>query len=254
MNNHIQALETLTAVEHSATRERILAAARFLFAEQGMHRVTTRDICARAEANTAATTYYFQSKENLYQAVIRDAGCRLTALADESPNWLQNTDGEARIARFVALLMRKLGEDRAWMAKLVVREVVDSRSGWATPLGLGLRRCVLAAEALIKLVSGDQDDQGSVQLRALTLVVQCVFFSILDEDVSRVWPQGNAAADRESLINHVVWYTLPGGSQSGPLKSHPTVSDRSSGKASNEESPGLSVHYTSHDARNSSGR
>ncbi|OIN99282.1 MAG: hypothetical protein AUJ49_11405 [Desulfovibrionaceae bacterium CG1_02_65_16] len=56
----------------AGTKERLLEAARMVFAERGLRDATVRDICARAGANVAAVNYYFGSKEKLYTAVLAD--------------------------------------------------------------------------------------------------------------------------------------------------------------------------------------
>lgn len=54
-----------------ATAARILTVARQLFAERGYEGTTIRDITTGAEANVAAVTYHFGSKEGLYADVLR---------------------------------------------------------------------------------------------------------------------------------------------------------------------------------------
>jgi len=53
------------------TRERILDAAEHLFAHQGYHNTSLREITGRASANLAAVNYHFGSKENLMESVIQ---------------------------------------------------------------------------------------------------------------------------------------------------------------------------------------
>lgn len=52
------------------TRQRLLRAARDVFAAKGMA-ATVRDVCALAQANVAAVHYYFGSKETLLAEVLR---------------------------------------------------------------------------------------------------------------------------------------------------------------------------------------
>jgi AcrR family transcriptional regulator len=54
-----------------ATRERLLDAAIELFARQGFHGTSIRDIAERAGANVAAGHYHYGSKEGLYLEVLR---------------------------------------------------------------------------------------------------------------------------------------------------------------------------------------
>lgn len=51
-------------------KQRLLDAALEVFAEQGFAAASTREICRRAEANSAAIHYHFRSKEALYREVI----------------------------------------------------------------------------------------------------------------------------------------------------------------------------------------
>lgn len=50
-------------------KEKILLAARSLFAEQGFEGTTVRQICERAGVNQALVSYYFGGKESLYIAL-----------------------------------------------------------------------------------------------------------------------------------------------------------------------------------------
>ncbi len=53
-----------------STRQKILDAATETFAEYGFRAATTRMICAKAGVNVALVNYYFNSKAELYKAVI----------------------------------------------------------------------------------------------------------------------------------------------------------------------------------------
>ena len=53
------------------TRQRLLAAASELFAAQGYHGTTVREIAQRAGVNLAAGNYHFGSKRELYLEVLR---------------------------------------------------------------------------------------------------------------------------------------------------------------------------------------
>ncbi|MCK6490840.1 MAG: TetR/AcrR family transcriptional regulator [Planctomycetes bacterium] len=53
------------------TQQRLLAAAAEVFLAHGFEGASTRAICERAEANIAAISYHFGSKEELFRAVLR---------------------------------------------------------------------------------------------------------------------------------------------------------------------------------------
>lgn len=55
-----------------ATEERIKVAAGTLFTLKGYASTTMRDIAAQAEVNSALVNYYFRSKENIFQMIMRE--------------------------------------------------------------------------------------------------------------------------------------------------------------------------------------
>lgn len=55
----------------TASRDQILDAAEWLFAEQGYARTTIKQIGRAAGVNSALLYYYFTDKEELYQEALR---------------------------------------------------------------------------------------------------------------------------------------------------------------------------------------
>jgi tetracycline repressor-like protein len=60
------------------TRERILKAARSLFADRGYQDTSIRAVVAKARVNQAAINYHFGGKDGLYREVLRAAIRALT--------------------------------------------------------------------------------------------------------------------------------------------------------------------------------
>ena len=88
-------------------------------------------------------------------------------LADATP--------EARLQSIVDSLFQKLGEDHAWIARLVARLLADpagEQPGW---VGLGFERYFLLLQADIKKLLGPQADCEAVRLHALSVISQCLF-------------------------------------------------------------------------------
>ena len=79
-------MSEVSEAAQESTRERILSAATEIFAAKGYLRTTVREICARAKVNLALVNYHFESKENLYVAVVEkmfeQGPKRLMGLAD----------------------------------------------------------------------------------------------------------------------------------------------------------------------------
>src|SRR5712692_921141 len=75
--------EPVLEPESSSTRERLLHAAKELFAQKGFHGTSTREITQRAGTNLSSLYFHWQSKENLYLAVYRQLFQELAALAQQ---------------------------------------------------------------------------------------------------------------------------------------------------------------------------
>jgi len=61
------------------TQGRILDAAEELFSIHGLYGVTLRDIATKADVDTALLHYYFDSKDNIFKAVVARRGSQLQA-------------------------------------------------------------------------------------------------------------------------------------------------------------------------------
>jgi len=124
------------------TRERIVAAALEVFAENGFDGSTTRDIAARAGVNLGLIKYYFDSKLKLWQAAVDRAFSDLrTALAqidreavlDESSRTRELVRGYVRFVahnpEFVRIMHdegKRRGPRMRWLADHHVRPLYDA--------------------------------------------------------------------------------------------------------------------------------
>jgi len=96
----------------SSTRERVLDAARILFAEAGFHGTHLREVSKRARANVAGVCYHFRSKQGLYEAVILEAGRQLFGEDGRVQGPALQGPPEQRLRAVVELLFEKLSGER----------------------------------------------------------------------------------------------------------------------------------------------
>ncbi len=106
----------------SSARERILAAAGDLFAEQGFDGVSVADIAASCGTSTGLVYYHFKDKAALYESVVREGLHLLEATAIRT----LNGDGRPtdRITDFVSAYMVLL-EGQPALMRLLIRSVTD---------------------------------------------------------------------------------------------------------------------------------
>lgn len=98
-------------MDHTDTRESLLAAAEALFSEHGIEAASLRQITQQAGANLAAVNYHFGSKDGLVRAVFSR---RLRPVMDERLRLLDECDLEAAdaleqvLAAFLRPILRML--------------------------------------------------------------------------------------------------------------------------------------------------
>jgi AcrR family transcriptional regulator len=156
-------------------RERLIEAARELFAQDGFDAAGVRDITARAHANLGAITYHFGSKEALYHAVIERFATpladRLAAISVESGPPLE------RLATAMWTFM-----DHIWthpeMPRLILRELASDRP-LPEPVARVIRRNM---ESFSRMVSEGQKDgsirPGEPHLMAMSIAGQPLFLAL----------------------------------------------------------------------------
>ena len=120
--------QTAPLADEADTRVRLLNAAGETFADLGFRAATVRDICRRADANIAAVSYHFGSKEQLYQQTLL---YWVELAASEFP--LEPPDPRSpseRLRWFIrAMINRVIGRGKpAWHGRLTAREMLDPTS------------------------------------------------------------------------------------------------------------------------------
>lgn len=77
------------------TKEKIINAARVLFADRGYEGASVREIAKAADVNVASLNYYFSSKENLFQEILRagyiECSAEMKTLLEKNNGDLENT-------------------------------------------------------------------------------------------------------------------------------------------------------------------
>lgn len=107
----------VSAQTKSATRERILQAARKLLAEKGYEATTTRDIAESAEIASGTLFNYFATKEAIVACLANDA--MSDALAEAETEGARGETLEEDLFRVIALGMRKLKRLRKYLPALM---------------------------------------------------------------------------------------------------------------------------------------
>ena len=88
------------------TSEKIISAARKLFEQKGYDQTSVRDIATLADVNVALINYHFESKENLFFAILEESmdmtRMKLTSISDSSD------PAEEKLRKIVAMYVEKI--------------------------------------------------------------------------------------------------------------------------------------------------
>ncbi|HOW68070.1 MAG TPA: CerR family C-terminal domain-containing protein [Verrucomicrobiota bacterium] len=189
------------------TRERVLEAACLLFAEAGFHGTHVREVSKRARASIAGVCYHFRSKEELYEAVILEAGRQLLGLLNqdgEVHNPSLEGPPEQRLRAIIELLFKKLSGERAWIAKLLARELVAPVFTKQVLASYGLERDHILLQGVIRKLLGAEANDKAVRLHTLSVINECLFYCLAGENLNEGVPDwGSRLPDRANLVRHV---------------------------------------------------
>ncbi|MGH7804244.1 MAG: CerR family C-terminal domain-containing protein, partial [Candidatus Binatia bacterium] len=202
------------------TRQRLLEAATTLFAENGFHRTTARDIAELAGVNLAAANYHFGSKRDLYLevlraqfAVIRGAIARshsevpAAAMLARAPR--------AKVEKLLAIRIRTMAEiivgpPAGVHGALMQREMADPSE--ALPLIVEEFIRPMRGE-LMQLIAalGPGLDEESVERCANSIIGQIIFYRFCRPAVLKMlgrdeFPRGAGQA----IAEHVIPFTIGG--------------------------------------------
>jgi len=197
----------------TATRDRLLQAARELFTERGYRRVTVRDICRAAQANVAAVSYYFGDKLGLYREVVGEA---IGVLRQSEPT-IRAPEGsppEERIRHYVRVFVPALATSQGretWILELLRHEMQDPTplAQWIAEQSIMPRLRYLSA-AVAELLGCPATDPR-VGRCVISIQSQCLFF-LPNRFRSVAFPDwdGMTRAELGRMADHIAEFSLAG--------------------------------------------
>jgi AcrR family transcriptional regulator len=93
------------------THDRVLRAAREVFAEKGLRYATVAEICARAGANLAAVNYHFRDKDSLYVEAWRRAFAEAHELYPADGGVAAEAPPAQRLRGHIVSLLRRMTDE-----------------------------------------------------------------------------------------------------------------------------------------------
>jgi AcrR family transcriptional regulator len=192
------------------TRERVLQAAREVFAEKGFRDATIHEICDRAEANIAAVNYYFRHKEDLYVEAWRQALHSSLEAYPPDGGVAEDAPAEERLrGRIRALVRRLLDQGAIGEAPIIIRELANPTGLLDKAMHDVHRPLHEAMSAIVRELLGPRAPDKMVRLCVMSMVTQCIALHFRMRVASakvKSWspPFGSA----EELADHIAKFSL----------------------------------------------
>ncbi len=195
------------ANEMPCARERLLAAAREVFAESGFRGATVRAICRRAGVNVAAVNYYFNSKEALFSAALDFTPLNRLLDAENSP-----ACARARLAGFIRELLTHLISTRgSQKSQLLMHELLEP-----TLMLDEIVRDVISplhthVGQLVRAIVGPDIAPETLRRCVFSILGQCTFYRHSNEVIRRLHPE--IPFDEEEIARtaaHIAEFSLAG--------------------------------------------
>ena len=196
------------------TRQRLLDAAGEVFAEQGFHSATVRQICERAGANVSAVKYHFGDKEALYAQVLTFA--HACAIDKYPPNMdlPAAAPADERLGAFVlSFLLRLLDDGRpAWHAKIMSREMAEPTKAMDVLVHGHIKgHFGYLRQVVIELLGTKSPaDEEAVRLCCYSVVGQCLFYHFGKPVIERLSNKRVGMKDARRIADHITRLMLAG--------------------------------------------
>ena len=201
------------------TRARLLDAAGTLFAEQGFHGTTVREIADRAGVNLAAGNYHFGSKRALYLEVLRDHFARIRSElrargGAPGPGELDrlDADGLRRMlhARLGVMLDLLIGPPPGVYGRLMQREMTDPSEAMPVIVDEFIRPTMREMEDILARLAPDLE-RTVLQRCAFSIVGQTLFYLSASPAVLHVLGLRRYTHQlTAALVDHVTAFSLGG--------------------------------------------
>lgn len=193
-----------------ATRQQILEIAGQVFAERGFANATSKEICARSQANVAAVNYHFEGKDGLYTAVLLEAHQRIMTLETLEALTASELSGEDKLRRLITELLASLGSPRlAWPAKVLARELLSPSPLLPAVLKKESFPKARATRRIIGELLNLPEDDPAVLRSALNIFSPCLFLLIAHDSLSITVLPG-LDTEPQPLLEHMLVYALGG--------------------------------------------
>ena len=198
------------------TRNRVLASACRLFAEQGYHDTRTAEICRAARANVAAVNYHFGGKKQLYVAAWRHAIAQSVKTYPPDGGVPGAAPPAERLRGHVLALVRRFLDARSLDMKIADREMLHPSGLCAEVMHHSIKPLREMLENIVRALLGPDAAPEAVRLCAMSVHAQCHAVMAHERRLRNMPRDGRRrrppplAPGPDALAEHIVRFSLAG--------------------------------------------
>jgi len=192
------------------TRDKLIEAAGYVFAERGYRAATIREICRRAGANVAAVNYTFGDKMGLYTEVLRHSvraaqSAAMNAALDSSLSPEDTIRGVIR-ARLMSLCQEARPD---WHIRLVLHEFSHPTAAMGRVVDEGMRPIYDRVRKAVGEIIGLPPDHETTRLSVNSIVGQILFYMFSWPVLARLQPELKLTPDQlDRIADHIADFSL----------------------------------------------
>jgi len=197
------------AATNDPTRDKLLEAAGQVFAEQGFHAATVREICSRAGANVAAVNYYFGDKVELYEEVLRQA----VFAAHDAPmrEALGNMQPNEAVRRAIRYMLGKMcGAGRpSWTMRLMAHEMMQPTPSLARVVDEIIGPNYAMLRGIVGRIIHLPPDHEKTRLCVHSIIGQVLHYMHARPVIARLWPDlSMTETNMDAIAEHIADFSL----------------------------------------------
>ena len=192
------------------TRDKLIEAAGYVFAERGYRAATIREISRRAGANVAAVNYTFGDKMGLYTEVLRHSvhAAKTAAMNAALDSSLSPEDAIRSVIR--ARLMSLCQEKRPdWHFRLVMHEFTHPTPAMARVVDEGMRPIYERMRKAVGDMIGLPPDHETTRLSLNSIIGQILFYTFSRPVLAHLQPELKLTPSQlDRIAGHIADFSL----------------------------------------------
>lgn len=192
------------------TPGKLIEAAGPVFAENGFHGATVREICARAGTNVAAVNYHFGDKLGLYTAVLKES---VRAAKVPVMQELLNRKAPPEDILRAVIKARVQSANRAgvpdWHFRILIHEMAQPTPAMSRVIQEIGRPIYERMLGLIGTISGLSPHEEKTRLCAHSIMGQVFLYIMQGPFLSRIWPDLKMTPEQlDRIADHIADFSL----------------------------------------------